>query len=587
MIVKIWAIKSNTVKGGRKGIKDSLNYITDKEKVYDTVDGTVDIEKMEESINNTIEYMGDKDKIEKKYISGYLCNPEFAVEEFMMVKEQNLARIGKTLEEDDGNAAYHIVQSFPDDIDISNEEIHQCGLELCKKIGLYQAVITSHVHPVIDKETGELKGTKKHNHILINSHCMDPVKQFGKITKMKYNDCKETYAQLQVWNDEIAKEHNLPIIENPDKGKSYSWYENDQIRKGTSWKQKIRTDIDNTKKVSNDWDTFIEYMKGAGYEVKEGKYVSYKAEGQERSVRDKTLGREYMKDSIINYWQERERLENEVKIEIENNDKTTEPKKQDFYFNPRLVEKRTKKPYKIGLYTSTGRERGTLELVFLLAMVIINKEYDKWKMKPDELNLENPIFGKKDWKLQNMVDAIKISREENVTDREEIKTKLNELGTDISKLKVQIKRNDITYNKMKVIDDNIKLYEEVKDVCELLQTIPDGEEKEQLLKKHTLELKQYKKSKAILYRYKIEKEEDIEDFLNRFKEVCNKQKELENRYDNVSEQYRKLKKLEYNLSLAENEQYCFGPAYSLDDRDIENTKENKREIARQREKERK
>ena len=723
MIVKIWNIKGGSGSNGSKGLSQSINYITSKEKTYDTIDE--EYENMSD-VSRALEYMNDEYKIEKKYISGYLCDPEFAVEQFKMVKDRDLARVGKT--EDDGNIAYHIIQSFPADLEISNEEVHQCGLELVKKIGLHQAVVCSHVHPVTDKD-GNITGLQKHNHILINAYTIDPEKQYGSIRRMKYNDCKDTYAQLQKWNDEIAIEHNLPIIDNPELGRSYSYSEYDAIRKNTSWKQKIRNDIENIKATATDWEDYISKMQELGYTIKEGKYISYKAAGQERSVRDKNLGYSYTKDGIIEYWKEKKEIEDylnkEVKlndtdiycisvnnnmiepglngiyiklpnsnkaiflkpeeyqrtdeqhIEIYISDKKSYPEgdnllsgmkilkefisldneenikaefaniqnrvevksiivkdveitdngkiyfklpnsnrnitlgKEDYkqlsersykiyiysnkeyevdkeivkgkdllkyipkdknyeesrtYFNPIFINSRNNKPYRIGLYTATGRKRTFVELIILLAMTVLKYEGNY------NFNINSSHT---DMKIQSMMDAIKISREEKITNPEEVKNKLNEVGTDISKLKLQNKRNDATLNKMEVIKKALEKYEEVVKECEDIFSLPEGEEKKKVIQDKSEILQQYNDSKAILYKYKVI--DDIDGFKNRYKEKTALAKELSNRLDNKSEEYRRLKKLQYTLALAEDRDYI----YSIEqERTVEENREVEKEIGK-------
>lgn len=730
MIVKIWNIKGGSGSNGSKGLSQSLNYITSKEKTYDTVDEEY---QKTSDISRALEYMSNEYKIEQKYISGYLCDPEFAVEQFNMVRDRNLARLGKT--EDEGNIAYHLIQSFPVDLDISNEEVHQCGLELAKKIGLHQAVICSHVHPVKDKD-GNITGLQKHNHILINAHTTDPEKQYGSIKRMKYNDCRESYALLQKWNDEIAIAHDLPIIDNPDVNKKRSWSEYDAIRKNQSWKQKIREDIEEVKASVDTWEDYIEKMQEKGYEINEGKYVSYKAEGQERSVRDKTLGIPYTKTGIEEYWLEKKEIEEFLNKEMRLNDNNTyritvnnsmmQPgdngiyinlpgsdkkifltnedyqridansieiyisdkkaypegknllsgmavlksfatlddrdkmeaeyeyiskgiemrtttvkdvevkedgkiylklpnsnknillEKDDYkqlsdrsyqiyiysnkqyevdgklvdgkdllkylsknkeyeesrtYFNPRYINSKNKKPYRIGLYTNTGRKRTFIELVILLAMTVVKYEGNI-----------NPNFSSSqvDSKIQSMMDAVKISREENITSPEDIKAKLNEVGIEISKLKTQTKRNDTTLNKMEVINKAVEQYEEVKDVCDAIYSMPEGEEKDKALRDNRDIIQQYSLSKAVLYKYKVI--DDIDGFKERYIEKLALAKELSNRLDDASEEYRRLKKVQYTFAAAQDYDYVYNRE---PEKEIERNIEREQEKEQDREKDKK
>lgn len=334
MYVKIVPIKApssprKTGSGCSAGVKKCYLYITDENKVSRVIiDGQnrvneeeIDTQQQfgmsaeeyffenETDINRVSEYIQNSEKIKRKWVSGYYCQPETAMEEFELVKTENARRQGIDFMDkvSKGNQAYHIIQSFDDDLNLSDEEVHRCGIELCKKLGCYQAVIASHVHPLID-ENGEVHGKQKHNHILMNADCFDPEKQFGpNAKKYKYHACKESYAQLKRDNDDIAKTHNLPFIEPDGKKKSYSWTEAKAYNKGCSWKERVRTDIDKAKRVSRNWPAFEVEMSKLGYTLKEGVHVTYicpaePGEDRQKRVRDSTLGEEYTKEKLMSYW---------------------------------------------------------------------------------------------------------------------------------------------------------------------------------------------------------------------------------------------------------------------------------------------
>lgn len=309
MICKIWPIKTNK-KGISAGLNNTLDYIFDKEKVIGKeIFGEDNFQDLaaDKNISHVFHYAKDENKTKKVFVSGYLCHPDTALKEFFHTKEVNLARVHRDLSSDDGNQAYHIVQSFPDDLDISDEEVHQCGIELCQKLGKYQAVIASHVHPIRDDD-GVLHGKCKHNHIIINSH-MNP--EFIDPThpeKMKYHDCKETYAQLRAFNDEIALAHGFPIIDRSELKNSFSWYESELSNQGKSWKKRVRMDIRTHMQQSNSWESFKKQMIAVGYDIKEGKYETYTTPDG-RKVRGQTLGEEYTRSYLENYWSFRKSIE--------------------------------------------------------------------------------------------------------------------------------------------------------------------------------------------------------------------------------------------------------------------------------------
>ncbi|MGZ7196502.1 hypothetical protein ACXWOC_09975, partial [Streptococcus pyogenes] len=77
-----------------------------------------------------------------------------------------------------------------------------------------------------------------------------------------------------------------------------SWYENNQHKRGTSWKSKLQFDIDRLIKQSKDWNEFLSKMSSQGYEIKQGKHIAFKHKDKERFTRAKTIGEDYTEERI-------------------------------------------------------------------------------------------------------------------------------------------------------------------------------------------------------------------------------------------------------------------------------------------------
>ena len=689
MIIKLWPIKASYggakgKVGGHEGVKNALDYVTDEEKTIRRegededhirqVEGLeLDMADMEaESFINSevdfdrvIGYMSNKDKIGGRYISGYLCSPENAVAQFEHVRNLYAEKGKKS-----GNLAYHMVQSFPENLDIDDEEVHQCGLELCEKLGLYQAVVCSHVHPALN-ERGEVTGVCKHNHILFNAY-PDPSKVSWEEKPKKYHDCKETYRQLRVWNDEIAIEHGLPIIRNPDEMRVYSWKESKEKNRGTSWKERIRMDIDAARKATLNWDDFVAYMQGNGYSLKIGKQVTYLAPDGTHKSRDKTLGREFTRESLEQYWKMREEIfsviqdaedmlpspallelakeaREELKVaiplgqqgmehrsyyylplskgglnrdalntyfdgterydicdengqpvasfsgaeltsyymdmdsdeqrnrraaktqeeleeeeEAERRRRAEEAKKdKDYYWNPRFLNLRTNRPYRIPrYYDSSGRPMTDLEVIFVLAVVILRQEGALWLPKtiPPEF-IKDVCYATPDWKAQNMLDAIRTARDEGIRRPMDIDKRLEEVGAAYSRARASVKRNTRVKEKMMELRDAVVEYERTGPVVKELREMPAGPEKEALLQSKAEILERYKKARAFMFAHGINSKRELDDFKQRWREVNQKLTDATKLHDTTKEEYRKLKKLKYNVELAQTERYCYGPEY--------------------------
>ena len=108
-----------------------------------------------------------------------------------------------------------------------------------------------------------------------------------------------------------------------------------EAKKGTSWKQKLKQTIDRLVITAKDYDEFLKLMQEAGYEIKTGKYISFRAEGQERFTRAKTIGENYTEERIKERIQGRNprkrRMQTERKgisliIDIQNSIKAQESK---------------------------------------------------------------------------------------------------------------------------------------------------------------------------------------------------------------------------------------------------------------------
>ncbi len=223
-------------------------------------------------------------------VDGYGCVPETAYQQFMRTKEK--------VDKKDGYLAFHLIQSFsPGEVDY--ETAHKIGIELADKVfkGKFQYVIATHI------DRGNV-----HNHIIANSVSF---KDFG-----KYNSSPNSYYFIRRTSDMLCKEYGLSVVAEPkDKGKSH--YEHSLDKKGQSWKSLLRQNIDRCIIKARDWDEFLLLMQREKYEIKSGKYISFRAEGQERFTRSKTLGADYTEEQIRN------RIAGGKRIEIESSQRVS------------------------------------------------------------------------------------------------------------------------------------------------------------------------------------------------------------------------------------------------------------------------
>jgi len=177
--------------------------------------------------------------------------------------------------------AIHYIQSFDPKDNISPELAHQIARTFARKAfgDSCQVVIATH-------------NDRKHihNHIIINAYGVDG---------HKFNDNQTTLKQLREISDRVCLAFGIKPIE-PKKGVSqnaaYNEWEHKQ--RGTSWKQKIRLEIDGLILKVKNVDELLAELEMLGYTVRRGKYISVKAPNQQRAVRLKTLGEDYTVKSL-------------------------------------------------------------------------------------------------------------------------------------------------------------------------------------------------------------------------------------------------------------------------------------------------
>ena len=228
------------------------------------------------TLSKAIAYILNPEKTDEKLlVSSYGCASETAAREFEWTrriaeqKGMNPVRI----------IARHVIQSFEIG-EVTPELAHEIGKQFADEIlgGKYEYVLTTH----IDKD-------HVHNHLIFNA--VDFVDYHA------YKSYKRIYYDMREVSDRLCKENGLSVIP-PSQNKGMSYKEYTEAKRGTSWKQKLKQTIDRLVITAKDYDDFLRLMQEAGYEIKTGKYISFRAEGQERFTRSKTIGENYTEERI-------------------------------------------------------------------------------------------------------------------------------------------------------------------------------------------------------------------------------------------------------------------------------------------------
>ena len=228
------------------------------------------------TLSKAIAYILNPEKTDEKLlVSSYGCASETAAREFEWTRKiaeqkgMNPVRI----------IARHVIQSFEIG-EVTPELAHEIGKQFADEIlgGKYEYVLTTH----IDKD-------HVHNHLIFNA--VDFVNYHA------YKSYKRIYYDMREVSDRLCKENGLSVIP-PSQNKGMGYKEYTEAKRGTSWKQKLKQTIDRLVITAKDYDDFLRLMQEAGYEIKTGKYVSFRAEGQERFTRSKTIGENYTEERI-------------------------------------------------------------------------------------------------------------------------------------------------------------------------------------------------------------------------------------------------------------------------------------------------
>lgn len=248
--------------------------------------------------SKALEYIINPEKTENGLlIDSFACSndPKLAAQMFEAVRNQKGSGKGNVL-------ARHIHQNFAPG-ETTPQQAMQIGLELCQRLfnGEYQFVIATHT----DKQ-------HIHNHIIVNNVNLLNGRTLNYLADRGNQNL--LYQKIRDVSDELCREHQLSVIENPQLGKGQKWYEWSQDKEGQSWKSKLRYELDCVIMRSDTFDDFLEKCKANNIEVVYNPNhkidLKFRLKGQERFTRAKTIGWYYetpqIKKRIVNFKRHRE-----------------------------------------------------------------------------------------------------------------------------------------------------------------------------------------------------------------------------------------------------------------------------------------
>lgn len=441
------------------------------------------IHPINKTLKKAIDYILNPDKTNNKFLSStFMCSKDFASEEMLQTIKESNSRATVL--------ARHLIQSFAPG-ETTPEQAHEIGRKLADTIldGKYEYVIATH----IDRQ-------HIHNHIIFNNVSYK--------TRKGYISNKRTYHKIRYESDKLCRKYNLSVIDEffqkrrgktrKSGAKSYKEYQS--YKRGNSWKERLRNDIDESIFYSKDFNQFIKNMREKGYEIKFGKHIAFKHKDKEKYIRSKSLGEDYTEITI------RDRIKNKIS-------------KEEFEFN---IEKRKNSELD---YTFDNIENNFKKAEF---NKMIDTKTDKYQAK------ENG--GLKYWadirNLKDMVKTVDFLIEMNIHSKEDLEEKINEFKGKKTEIFTNYKEleKDFTneINNLKVLN----VYQKYKFIYEESLKEDTSDEFRDEYKNNILEFQKAKEYLTALYGENFPSDEEL---INKIEEIESEKKSLDDDLDKINQ----------------------------------------------------
>lgn len=210
---------------------------------------------------------------EEIYTAFHICGKDNPHADMMATKRDS----GKL----DGVQCYHIIQSFAPG-EIEPEQALEIAKQFCAEhLPGYEAVIGTHV----DKH-------HVHNHICLNS--------VNIFTGEKYHaSFKNYFRQIRGTSDRLCAEYGLSVIMRGETAHAVAYAEWLRERKGQpTYAGMLNADIRLAITQAASYGHFLMLMEHMGYEIKHGKYLSFRLRGTGNFIRPGRKDAGYTEDGI-------------------------------------------------------------------------------------------------------------------------------------------------------------------------------------------------------------------------------------------------------------------------------------------------
>lgn len=398
-----------------QNLQGILDYGSDQEKTSISKNDLADAISYAANPLKTLADLDDGDK--ELLVSGVLCQPQTAVEDFGLVRamyhtgtKENYAAF-EYLDKRTGKSRYvkkepvtaiHLIQSFAE-TDLDPRTVHQIGIDLCERLGV-QAVVDTHVNK-----------SHLHNHIIINAYMPDGKSKFCMDAEMR--------MRIRELSDEIQLAYGIELkMADPrsqlyqSKGK-HSCREWDAKRQNISWKEEMKSEIAAAQSVSDTREDFITIMRDYGYEIarQEANSITWWNKTHTRKIRDKTLGDAYELGTLF-----------PVNSPAPDYVVGREPAKE--HHHPKTIS--------IARYDWNGRRRSDLEMLIRKAIALIQHIKNRYQPK----NISSSHSTSK--KLEIMEHALSAVQKMGFENKKDLAKQMDSVGTRLNHVKSELSKRE-------------------------------------------------------------------------------------------------------------------------------------------------
>ncbi|MBQ9608677.1 MAG: relaxase/mobilization nuclease domain-containing protein [Lachnospiraceae bacterium] len=470
--------------------------------------GTCKIIKIKTDPRASIRYITNPDKTDGKILVECMhCDEELAHIQFANMLKNCRKRSDADIK------AYHFIQTFAKDDDISPEEAHKIGMEFMERLfkGKHAFVCATH-------------DDKKHLH----NHFIVCAAERG--TNRKLQDDLTLIHKMQRINDKLCQENGLYVIRHKKRGRAmkYNEWKIEQERPGSSQKSQLRFIIDNAINKADSWDVFLKIIRENNIEISQGDskkwgtVTKYKMPGAEKFHRGYSLGEGYGDAEIKN-----------------------------------RIELRLSKEKNMAIKKASYAEKKKLEKA---SMTSTEKALDKNKLKISHMintsapKDESEAYGLTKWKHKQNAKLSQTIEQELLQKYNirytDIESTLSSLRADKNMLKSKLEKQQIACDSQRSVLDNCRILIDMKHYVDY---VPRAKNPDAYAADHAEEIAAYHNAVSALEILKIDPalvaeagELFIEEYQKQLKETIETQEQLE-------QQLKDIEKKEYELTKAKKE----------------------------------